>query len=207
MAKVTGVIRDFDMLADDDLGMAGNAAKLPPLPDVFNMRLVVEIDAFLGNHLPLQEPGGVASIPKTGGVLDFGERFGRIRPSDVFRDLGQGLKFFPEEGLGGSGRVMAIDAGDVFVFGSRPRIIVRLHDVTGTTKRRSRRVDHQAGKTGHTENQGPDNQVKAKQEFVGAWGLPRAFNSDQPEKLAKNAELGRRSFDGRCCLGGHFTAP
>jgi len=82
----------------------------------------------------------VTTRAKARGIFNLGKGFGRISSRHIFDHLGEGLEFFPKNGLRGAWWVVTFDTGHEVVFRGFPGVIVRLHDMTGVAKRRTLRI-------------------------------------------------------------------
>ena len=120
------------------LRVARGAAQLLLSPHFRKVRRVIEQD-IVEDFSACQQSALVAA--QAGCIFDFGPRVSAIGAREVLHDHRKRFVFLAE--LRGNSRWnMAFDAGDVFVGGSLPRLVVGLHDVAATTELRLRRDLH-----------------------------------------------------------------
>jgi len=126
MTEATGGGRHREMLALDDLGVAGGAAEFLAAAEIPQVLLVVEANATV-RHDP-QPLLQVAALPGTRRVLDLRPGFLFVGPGDVLHhlirrlDLSHGFRFDPRS-------VVTLDARNHVVGGVLPGLVVRFHVV------------------------------------------------------------------------------
>jgi hypothetical protein len=116
VAEEAGAVGHLDVRADNDLGVAACAAQLLAAPEVAQVEFVIEADPFLiGLPLRCQQFLGVASRSQATGVLDLGVGLGAVLLGHILDHGIHRLKLGPQKRFG-LRRIMAGDAGDIFVF-------------------------------------------------------------------------------------------